>query len=69
MSGSYMRLSDISSEDLEDGAVDAQLRDGIIDDREIISYIKKYTTVTQGYHEFFTSVLQDIFFNPNLCEI
>jgi hypothetical protein len=48
-----MRLSDVSPEDVEDGVANARLRDGgIIDDQEIIDYIRKYSSTTNGYTEF-----------------
>lgn len=62
-----MRLSDVSPEDVEDGVAHARLRDGgIIDDQEIIDYIRKYSSTTNGYTEFYFSVLQDVFHHPSL---
>lgn len=69
MSHSYMRLADVSPEDVEDGVVDAKLRDsGVIDDKDIIEYVRKYSSTTQGHTEFYLSLLQDIFYHPNLSK-
>lgn len=69
MSHSYMRLADVSPEDVEDGVVDAKLRDsGVIDDKDIIDYVRKYSSTTQGHTEFYLSLLQDIFYHPNLSK-
>lgn len=65
----YMMLSDIRPEDMEEGVIASFDHDGVVDDEELLNYIRKHTNNTEGYSDFYFGVLQDIFINPNLCKL
>jgi hypothetical protein len=57
----------ISPEDLESPIVEATISPGgVYDDREVIHFIRKYTSNVEGLADYYFLNLQDIFFNPNL---
>lgn len=61
-------LADIRPEDVEEGVITTTDRDGVVNDEELLNYVRKYTNSTEGYSDFYFSMLQDIFLNPNLSK-
>ena len=61
-----LMLSEVNPEDVEEGAVEANYVNGILDDSQIINFIEKYTNANQGYPEFYYQSLADMFANPTL---
>lgn len=57
---------DVDGPDIEDGILKANFNDTHIDDRELINFIEKYSTTTQGFEGYYYQVLQDIFSHPNI---
>lgn len=61
----YKTLQMIDDEDLEDASISLNIRNGIIEDKELISFIEKYTSASEGFHDYYLHSLRDFFGSGN----
>ncbi len=62
----YRTLQIVDDEDLEDGSISIQMRNGIPDDKELVSFIEKYSAASDGFHDFYLHSLRDFFGSNHL---
>jgi hypothetical protein len=61
----YKTLHHVDDDDLEDATIALHIQNGVPDDKEMISFIEKYTTVTEGFHDYYLHAMRDLFGNSN----
>lgn len=61
-------LTDVQEEDIEDGSIRVDYNQGLIDDKELMNFIEKYTATNEGFHDYYLYALRDVFANSGLCK-
>jgi len=58
-------VQDVSPDDLEEGVLRADFIEGVMDDRNLITFIEKFSHSTVGHENYYNHILRDIFSQPN----